>query len=569
MRGKIVGLAMLVLALSGCGGGSKDQPEQEISGVLQAGKVLGVGYSTPTRSGTTDAAGTFKYLAGETVTFYIGAIQLGSARGASAITPFTLAGLTPPTTEPGLRHELERARRQATPFTRAVNIQYLLMSLDEDHNPSNGLDVGAQAGAMVNTSLDLGLPLYTFAGKVQHLAPGITRNIPVTRAVVQLYRAISVSVTAHVASIETTTYSGGLFANSNSTVFGTDGSRTSTGIDYDGDGVPESQYTYGYDALGRITSFYGEQKSVFEDLAYRSTYEYDVAGNLTGGNEDYDYGDDHSVDVRYRHTLSLDSLGRRTGDVVDQDASLDGVIDGREVLKYGYDSRSNNTSFSSDSDVDLDGVLDQKVLFSAGYDDRDRSTGSVFEVDNDANGIVDSRTTDTYELGRGAHPVRDVYEQDYNADGIVDYRAITVSTYDAADNELTRTEDTDSDADGKTDYRQTSESTYDRDGRQLTADLGQDYDGDGTIDYRQREVTTFDAAGNLLTSTIQYLDADGTVEFETIAECHYGPGGERLDCANSSLSNGSVGIQPNSNLAVQNEAFADGVLALAQLYLGN
>lgn len=572
MHEKVTGLVMatLALALAGCGGNSKSEPEQPTSGVLQAGKVLGVSYRTPTQAGTTDASGTFRYLAGETVTFSIGAIELGSAPGAPAITPFTLAGLTPPTTELTLRRELDRASREATPFTRAVNIQYLLLSLDEDHNPANGLDVGAQAGALANASLDLDLRVQEFAGKVQHLTQNVTRNLRVARAVAQLYHAMNINVVAHVSSLETTTYSGGLFSDAKSTTYGADGSLASSGTDFDGDGVPEYQNTLGYDPFGRVSSVVTNVQDIFSNLIYRSTYEFDAAGNLTGGNEDYDYGSDGGVDTRYRHKLSIDSLGRVTGDIVDRDDALDGVIDGREVLAYGYDSRSNNTSFSSDSDSDLDGILDQKVRYSAGYDERDRNTGSSLEVDANADGIVDSRTTNSFVLGRGAQPERAVYEQDYNADGVADYRTTVVSTFDAADNELTRTEEVDNDGDGKVDYRQTGAFTYDRERRQLTTDTRQDYDADGVIDYRQREVITYDTAGNPLTDDVQYLDTDGTVEFETLSECHYGSGGERLDCAYSGLSNGFIGIgmQPNSTLSVKNQEFVDGVLALAQRYLG-
>lgn len=561
-------MCVAVLALAGCGGGSKDQPEQELEGVLQAGKVLGVSYSTPTRVGTTDAAGTFKYLAGETVTFSIGSFQLGSARGSRAITPFTLAGLTPPTTEFQLRRELDRASREATPFSRAINIEYLLMSLDEDHDPANGLDVGSQAGALASVSLDLDLRVSQFAAKVQHLAPKMTRNLPVTSAVVQLYRAMNIRVTAHVSSIETTMYSSGLFFDAISRTYGTDGSLTSTGTDNDGDGVPEFQTTYGYDALDRISSVMSREQSVYSNLTYGLSYEFDAAGTLTGGNEDYDYGSDGVVDIRFRHTLSLDGLGRQTGDIIDRDAALDGFIDGREVVVYGYDSHGNNNNFSSDTDSDLDGVLDQKVRYSASFDDRDRNTGSVLDIDVDADGIVDSRSTNIFEFGRGSLPENAVYEQDYNADGVADYRTGTVSTYDGDDNELTRKDEVDSDGDGQANYRQTLTSTYDRERRQLTADIDQDYDADGVVDYRQREVSTFDTAGNLLTSNVKYLDIDGTAEFETLTECHYGAGGERLDCAYSSLSNGAVSTQPNSSLSVKNQELADGVLALAQLYLG-
>src|SRR6476646_9328075 len=102
---------LFAAVLSACGGSSDsgNSGQAEVSGVFQAGGAQGVHYSTPTRSGSTDAAGTFKYLPGETVSFSIGAIQLGSAPGAASVTIFTLSGSTPPTTELALRRELDRA----------------------------------------------------------------------------------------------------------------------------------------------------------------------------------------------------------------------------------------------------------------------------------------------------------------------------------------------------------------------------------------------------------------------------------------------------------------------------
>ena len=536
MRQTLIGI--LALALAGCGGASKDEPEQELSGVLQAGNISGVSYSTPTRSGATDASGTFKYLAGETVTFSIGAIQLGSARGSTAVTAFTLAGLTPPTTEMTLRGELDRARREATPFTRAVNIQYLLMSLDADHDPANGLDVGAQAGALANASIDLGLPVSSFAGKVQYIAPNVTRNIPVARAVVQLYRAMNIRVLAHVSSRDTTTDSSGVFSSAAFTSFGADGSRTTTGSDFDNDGRPEAQYTYGYDKLGRITSVDGLQQSLFQSLMYRYTYEYNAAGTMTGGNEDYDLYGDGITDIRYRHNLTVDSQGQRTGDQIDLDNFLDGVIDGRQVVAYRYDSRHNMTLYTADADYDFNGVVDERVRYTTDFDARDRATGAVYEIDSNADGIADLRYTDTFVSGSGAHPVRAVSESD-------------------------------NDADGTPDYRENWLFTYDRDRRMLSYYVEQDYDADGTIDYRERQVTTFDVAGNAVASQVDYLDGEGNIEFQSFTDCRYGTGGERLDCSSSSMPSGSTDPQPQSTLSVQNEIFADGVLALAQFYLGN
>src|SRR5690349_408883 len=113
--------------IAGCGG-SDDKPVAELTGKLQGGSIQGVAWRTPTRSGVTDAGGRFAYLPGESVTFSLGPIELGTAPGSSDMTLFTLAGVTPPTTERALRRELDRAMRTGTPFTHAINLDLLLLA---------------------------------------------------------------------------------------------------------------------------------------------------------------------------------------------------------------------------------------------------------------------------------------------------------------------------------------------------------------------------------------------------------------------------------------------------------
>ena len=111
---RLVLACAVMLLVAGCSDDKEDLAPVELNGVFQAGGVSGLQYATPTRTGFTDSEGTFKYLAGESVTFSVGGLTLGHAPGAAKITPFTLAGLTPPTTERDLRRELDLASRVAT-----------------------------------------------------------------------------------------------------------------------------------------------------------------------------------------------------------------------------------------------------------------------------------------------------------------------------------------------------------------------------------------------------------------------------------------------------------------------
>ena len=134
MRVKSVTVAVLVYLIcffiSACGGGGDDDSgapgtsSSVLSGVFVDAIVSGLDYSTPTQSNVTDAIGQFNYMSGETVTFSIGGILLGSATGGSVLTPLDLVPSATGTNDP-----------------RVLNIVRLLLSLDDDGNPDNGITI--------------------------------------------------------------------------------------------------------------------------------------------------------------------------------------------------------------------------------------------------------------------------------------------------------------------------------------------------------------------------------------------------------------------------------------------
>ncbi|WP_148059282.1 hypothetical protein [Sinobacterium caligoides] len=86
-----------------------------------------IAYSTETRNGFTNEKGEFEYLNNETITFSIGAIQLPSSRAKAVITPLDIVGT------------------QLINNTTVLNIVRLLISLDQDDNPENGIQIDDQA----------------------------------------------------------------------------------------------------------------------------------------------------------------------------------------------------------------------------------------------------------------------------------------------------------------------------------------------------------------------------------------------------------------------------------------
>jgi len=150
----IVLLGLLSLIFSGCGGGGGGDssvnndggtlpPANAEQGVFIDSEVSGIDYKTLTYSGVTDADGTFQYLTGETVTFSIGDLELGSSIAKDYVTPMDLV--------PG-------AENVTNPMV--TNLCKLLQVLDYDGDPSNGIEITEEMKAIVSDA-DLDFELST------------------------------------------------------------------------------------------------------------------------------------------------------------------------------------------------------------------------------------------------------------------------------------------------------------------------------------------------------------------------------------------------------------------------
>jgi YD repeat-containing protein len=140
----IVGL-LLTSILSGCGGSSSSS-QQATNGVYKdAGIVSGLQYKTATQSGVTDKDGTFRYVAGETVTFSVSNVTIGQAAGAPIVTTFDLVGIAPPTSSFGIQTNNPTSKK----FQEAINISLFLQTLDDDSDPTNGIAIPAVVNTVV------------------------------------------------------------------------------------------------------------------------------------------------------------------------------------------------------------------------------------------------------------------------------------------------------------------------------------------------------------------------------------------------------------------------------------
>lgn len=116
------------------------------TGIFVDSPVGNIRYVTETQSGATNPDGSFKYFPGETVTFSLGETDLPATAAQALITPLTLA-------------ESDDLNNNAV-----INITRLLISLDVDGDPENGLYIDDAISSFTG-SLDFALAPADFANQ--------------------------------------------------------------------------------------------------------------------------------------------------------------------------------------------------------------------------------------------------------------------------------------------------------------------------------------------------------------------------------------------------------------------
>ncbi len=521
MRAALCASAVAVILLSsGCGGGKEAAPA-ETTGILHS-QIQGVSYRTPSRSGQTDANGTFTCLVGETVTFSIGGIELGSAAASSRISLFTLAGMTPPTSELALRRELWRMQTTTTPLSRATNLAMLLLALDADGNPDNGIDVSARAGTLANAQLDFDLRFFEFPEKLSKLAPDLTRNIPAAAPVKWLYRSLGIAIAANAPVRQIDDYDGdGIIDADLSTTLDAQGEIAETAVDLSADGQPDQLISYARDALGRIT-----RRRVLDDPFQSGTFQlehitesaFDSHGNEVRRVDREDGGVDGSLDSETIQESTFDRYGRILSSTYSNDFDFDGVLDSTERHVFTRDARGNLLEERIEVDLDANEGIDGRYITTYTYDAGDHRLTSVYSRDLDGDGNPETRFAQSFTYDAAGRQATSTEEYDIDADGVVEQSTRSTSTYDPAGNLLRSVSRIDSDFFGSFfTYDVTTEYSYNRDRRRTNVIQSYDFLGDGTVENRITEVNTYDANGFPLTyETHTDNTADGVTDYSFV-----------------------------------------------------
>ncbi|MGD0209390.1 MAG: hypothetical protein ABSC14_00235 [Desulfomonilia bacterium] len=158
-------LFLISLALTGCS--SSDSGPRH--GIFNDSTVEGLTFKTETLAGETDSQGRFSYMPGETVTFSIGGIVLGTATAKSIITPVDLVAGAQNETDPTV-----------------TNITRLLITLDEDNDPDNGITISPEVRtALADSSVDFEQDTTLFAQDAEVLEVIKTLNLLYTGETVE------------------------------------------------------------------------------------------------------------------------------------------------------------------------------------------------------------------------------------------------------------------------------------------------------------------------------------------------------------------------------------------------
>lgn len=420
----------------GSGGGSSPGDSQntgtKVTGQLIDSPIQGILYSTApnptvnTNLPMTGANGDFDYVEGETVSFYLGALKIGEALGDQFI---TLDDLLPSENT-------------------ITNVARLLLTLDEDRNPDNGIRLSSQ---VIEKTLALDIPLSEF-----DVAPD---DFDTSRA----------SAFAEQANEDQRSLISALEANQHLEKTRKDLSDGSYdfdgGADTDDDGVNDAVDSCPETPAGKDVDQNGCALAEAEQDNDKDGVKNAADNCPANANSD-----------------QLDTDNDSRGDACDADDDNDGILDDDEVA---------NGSDPKLADTDSDGVPDGEDAFPSDdseFEDSDGdSIGNNADEDDDNDGLSDAE-----EEALGTNPRRADSDNDGVSDSEDAFPTNSSETTDTDGDGIGNNTDEDDDNDGASDAEEQAQGT---DPQRADSDNDGTNDGDDAFPNDPSESTDSDNDG--------------------------------------------------------------------------
>lgn len=524
------GLLLLVAGCEGGGGGGGDgtrvePPPQLSTGTLAGGPFAGVRYATETQHGETDEDGQYRYVAGETITFSVGDILLGSAEAADTITPFDLAGGGAPVSRKEILLETQKmaSGERATTLEIAANLAVFLQSVDADGDLDNGVQVPSRLHEIARgMELDFSVDCARFrSGFEFRRLMGDGRNAGLwggerairrtAYALDDLYRRLGITPEIIEATlIRTDVSDDGTVDSVRFRSFDDDGNVTRTENDNDGDGAIDEYWADTYDLRGNVIVYERDDSRVGSP---RETNAFDGSGNLVR----YEMRIVDSVTnlIEWEYDAYANPTAEiRSGDrkpvtwsyayAPDNSVQSIGAFDPGGSLIFRYEYSHDDSGYSERYTHPAGHGWDASYSIETRYNELGDIV--VFEEDGGDDGIVDTRGRYTY----AAEGYSEVYEK-YGVSGETVVRVFTQYDPDGRLVKLERDEPVNGVADGVIDYRIQNE--YDSAGRKVLQKTDRDGDGpNGPV----TNLWVYDDAANIVEASFDAA-GDGVIDSRTIS----------------------------------------------------
>lgn len=542
--GSIVRLGVIAAALTGCGGSNSsgnsklpDQvdtpPPEVLEGTLTELGITGLAYSTPTQSGVIESSGGFQYLAGENVEFSLGEQLVVTLPGAEVI-GFTQVFETLPTTQRGLTWTLEEYEKNPA-FHKLVNLFYLLIFLDGDQNPANGIDVSGFADGNLLDNISLDQPIKEFQEQLQTLLAETydiqTETMPVVELFEAIYESASIEMLVQLESRRSTDYGNdGTEDRYLARTFDDALNLTSEIEDRDNDGCLEEEYHKVDNEFGGITTT--ETFRDFSDeagcyITRQYIYRYDEDANEMGYESRNDNNRDGELDQHRVGTSFYDNDGQLDYSLVKADGNVGGVVgvDGIFDAEYRYENEYNAQGLYikgiTKLDLGLDGSIDELNTSTLQYDEEGRVIFSDYTRDSDNNPATPNAYSQTsFEFNEHGNQTKYSYLSDGDGDGSTDSESSHTYTFNDENQQISRI------------YRHQNYSnstarsygytyTYYDDGERATSEYFSDGDDDGTPERIRKSEYKYDSKGREI-QELYYSDSnDDDQEYDSLEKYTY------------------------------------------------